>query len=219
MNPFSASDDRLDELAPLTSFAEAQKNLELLKTTPIILQSATLPGVGSPIGDIPAEIGARFGSVSGLSPEHVHKAVDMTLQAAVLAYHHRSEVEYTEGALRWSGIHDNDRAWRGEVPRHADCSAFGTWCLWQPFDHFHYPDIVNGEHWREGYTGTLLQHGRQVGTPLPGDLIIYGTSWPGVHTAVYTGGGLCVSHGNSLGPILLPYNQMGIPILSIRRYI
>jgi hypothetical protein len=157
-------------------------------------------------------------SVSGLSNKHVRTAVNLTLQAAVLGYHHASQCRYTQGAERWEGIQKNKKAWRGEFPVYSDCSAYATWCLWNGLGHFHHSDTVNGQHWAAGYTGTLLQHGKHVNNPIPGDLIIYGTSWPGEHTSIYTGGGLCVSHGGDPGPQLLPWRYRS-DILSIRRYI
>lgn len=147
------------------------------------------------------------------------KAVDDALQAAILAWR-RKDTIYTEGPSRWDGIAHNHQARHGEVPRYADCSAFVTWCLWNAL-HVGYgrPDTVNGEGWTGGYTGTLLEHGREVASPEPGDAVIYGTGWPGQHTALYTGGGLVVSHGSSQGPLLIEWNQMGIPVESIRRYL
>lgn len=158
-------------------------------------------------------------SVSGLSPAHRQTAVNMALQAAVLGYHHADAIHYTQGPQRWSGIDGHKKAWRGEFPSYADCSAYVTWCLWNGLDHFRYPDIVNHEHWRAGYTGTLLEHGQKVyGNPMPGDAVIYGSSWPGEHTALYTGGGLVVSHGSESGPHLIPMRYRS-DIISIRRYI
>ncbi len=155
---------------------------------------------------------------SGLTGANYHKAVNMTLQAAILGYHNRERVGYTQGPMRWEGIDRDRKAWRGEYPREADCSAYVTWCLWNGLDHFHIRDIVNGLHWQGGFTGTLLTHGRRVWSPIPGDLVIYGYSYPGKHVSIYTGGGLCVSHGSWRGPLLVPYRYRP-DILSIRRYI
>lgn len=157
-------------------------------------------------------------TVSGLSPAHAHTAVNMTLQAAVLALHHAPAIHYTQGPERWQGIDAYRKAWRGQYPTEADCSAFVTWCLWNGLDHFHHIDTVNGLHWQGGYTGTMLNHGKRVTRPLPGDAIIYGSAWPGEHTALYSGGGLVISHGSEAGPNLRPWKYRP-DVLSIRRYI
>ncbi len=155
---------------------------------------------------------------SGLSPDHRRKAINMALQAAVLGYHNREAIHYTQGPKRWEGIDQHRKAWRGEYPNYADCSAYVTWCLWNGLDHFGEPDIVNRQRWLAGYTGTMLQHGESVSSPRPGDAIIYGISYPGEHTAIYTGGGLVVSHGSEPGPLLIPWRYRP-DVLSIRRYI
>lgn len=84
--------------------------------------------------------------------------------------------------------------------------------------HLGHRDTVNGESWRAGFTGTLLEHGREVGTPAPGDLALYGSGFPGEHVAIYTGGGLVVSHGSEAGPLLLPLHYRS-DLMQIRRYI
>src|SRR6185437_13452484 len=85
----------------------------------------------------------------------------------------------------------------GRFPNEADCSSFAGWCYWNGLHvHLGHTDIVNGEHWLGGYTGTMLEHGRRVSSPIAGDAIIYGRSWPGEHVAIFTGGGLVVSHGS-----------------------
>ncbi len=164
---------------------------------------------------------------SGLSPEHRRKAINMALQAAVLGYHHRDQIHYTQGPKRWEGIDSHRKAWRGEYPNNADCSAYVTWCLWSGLDHFHEPDIVNRQRWLAGYTGTMLQHGEAIRRPEPGAGVIYGSNNPndypsgqvtGEHTAIYTGGGLVVSHGSEPGPLLIPWRYRS-DVLSIRRYI
>lgn len=158
-------------------------------------------------------------SVSGLSPKHVKEAVDGVLQAAVLGYRRREQIGYTQGSGRWEGIDRRRNASKGEFPREADCSAFYTWCAWNGlYLRGGHSDIINGEHWDGGYTGTMLEHGVHVNSPIPGDAIIYGSAWPGEHTAVYTGGGLVVSHGSQAGPLLLPWRYRD-DVLSIRRYI
>lgn len=158
-------------------------------------------------------------SVSGLSSAHVKKAVNLALQAAVLGLHHAPEIHYTQGELRWQGIDRRRDASKGQYPNWVDCSAFLGWCYWNAL-HLHggHSDIVNGEHWQGGYTGTMMEHGRRVSAPIPGDAIIYGSGFPGEHTALYTGGGLVVSHGSEAGPLLLPWRYRS-DVLEIRRYI
>ncbi len=145
-------------------------------------------------------------SLSGLSAAHCHTATNMALQAAVLGYHKRSHINYTEGSGRWDGIDHNRKAWRGEYPYYADCSAYVTWCLWNGLHHYGVRDVVNGAHWQGGFTGTMVHHGRTVHKLFPGCAVIYGPGESGTHTAIYTGGGLVVSHGNQAGPQLLRYN-------------
>jgi hypothetical protein len=60
-------------------------------------------------------------SVSGLSAEHARTAVNMTLQAAVLGYHHAPSISYTQKVKRWEGIDADRKAWKGEYPNWADC--------------------------------------------------------------------------------------------------
>lgn len=157
-------------------------------------------------------------SVSGLSERHRKEAVNAALQAAVLGLHHSPSIHYTQGPGRWSGIDKHCDASKGQYPRYADCSAYVTWCLWNGlWIRTRHTDIVNGQHWRAGYTGTMLGHGRAVSSPIPGDAIIYGRGF-GEHTAIYTGGGLVVSHGSESGPLLLPWRYRP-DVLSIRRYV
>lgn len=158
-------------------------------------------------------------SVSGLSERHRKEAVNGVLQAAVLGLHHAPSIHYTQGPGRWEGIDRRRIASKGQFPFNADCSSFGGWCYWNGlYVRGGHSDIVNGEHWLGGYTGTMLQHGVAVHSPIPGDAIIYGTSWPGEHVAIYTGGGLVISHGSEGGPYLLNWRYRS-DVLSVRRYI
>lgn len=165
-------------------------------------------------------------SVSGLSRDHRIKARDRAVQAAYLAYNHRDRVHYTQKSRRWEGIQLSCNARIGEFPRYADCSAFVTWCLWNGLHlQFGVRDTVNGTNWRSGFTGTMLEHGKQVhhlSNVQRGDCIIYGERAPGAHTAIVVGvkGGtpVCISHGSEGGPYFVPYNYRG-DILQIRRYI
>ena len=73
-----------------------------------------------------------------------------------------------------------------------DCSAFVTLC----YKAAGAPD-PNGQHYDgTGYTGTLVQQGRWVDEPEPGDLVFYGeTRERLVHVALFVGGGQAISFG------------------------
>jgi hypothetical protein len=70
----------------------------------------------------------------------------------------------------------------------------------------------------------MLEHGAQVaiGDALTGDCVIYGTAWPGVHTAllVETASGTpqVISHRGPTSPDLLSYNYRD-DVYQVRRYI
>jgi cell wall-associated NlpC family hydrolase len=177
-------------------------------------------------------VSAKYKSPFGLNASERQRARDIAVYAAMMGYHHRSQMIYTELAPRWSGIDDHRLGWKGEFPRGADCSAFYTWCLWNAFEHFHiHEDAVNGADWREGYTGTMVQHGIQVGFNqlLPGDAIFYGGSHSVPrHTAIYVGQGRVVSHGRQGDPSLLSLTlswstaeleRLGLSLNQARRYI
>lgn len=125
-------------------------------------------------------------------------------QACHLMLDHASSVHYSQAANRWEGIANAMRAWKGQYPKHSDCSSAATWILWQAYYHFGLHDKVNGENWKAGYTGTLSRHGKRIyGTPKIGDLVLYGQGYPYEHVAVSLGGRLVWSHGSEAGPFLL----------------
>lgn len=165
-------------------------------------------------------------SMSGLKSERRANARRLTMNAAILAFKHRQEIHYTQSARRWEGIDKNLKAWKGQFPKYADCSAFATWCIWNGLDHYGVRDVVNAQQWKAGYTGTMLDHGRVVKhreNVLVGDCVLYGNpGTDGKHTAIIVGrlnGQLMVvSHGSENGPYYIPYNYRS-DIMSIRRYI
>jgi hypothetical protein len=175
-------------------------------------------------GDIGAEAfaAARALSVSGLSASHRVRVRDLACQAALLTIRHAPEIHYTQNMIpRWEGIARSLKAWKGEYPSSADCSSIATWWLWQGLDHYGVRDTVNGREWRSGYTGTMLEHGRQVidsGNWLRGDLFIYGSGFPGQHVALYLGDGFVASHGSEPGPFKLRWNYRS-DLMQVRRYI
>lgn len=142
---------------------------------------------------------------SGLTLKQRAKARAMVEQACHLMLAHTLEVHYTQDwVARWEGIHDGLLAWKGQYPKHSDCSSSSTWILWQVYHHFGLKDTINGTSWQSGYTGTIAKHGKQVhGTPKVGDLVLYGNAWPYEHVAVSLGGRQVFSHGSEGGPYLL----------------
>lgn len=164
-------------------------------------------------------------SVSGLSRPHRLEARARAANAAWLTYHHRGRVHYTQGTRRWSGINQELNARRGQYPRHADCSSFAAWCLWNGlYVPFQVRDTVNGLRWKYGFTGTMLEHGKEVrhlDNVLRGDCVIYG-SGAGKHTALIVGvhhaTPMVISHGSEGGPFYLPYDYRS-DVNCIRRYI
>ena len=157
---------------------------------------------------------------TGLNARDRIRARDLTIQAASLALRHASEIQYTLGARRWDGIRRNRKAWRGEFPRFQDCSSFATWCLWNGLDHFGIRDVVNGQSWQAGFTGTMTSHGQRVtrNRLLRGDLLFYANAQRVInHVTIYIGGGMVISHGSEPGPRKL--NMDYRPVVEIRRYI
>jgi hypothetical protein len=80
-----------------------------------------------------------------------------------VAKHHaerQAETDYTQGPERWSGL---DRGiWFPRLPPAADCSAAVTWWIATGRHHMRGSlgvDVVNGQRWEAGYTGTMIQHG------------------------------------------------------------
>lgn len=146
-----------------------------------------------------------IGTYSGLSLKRRAKARQMVEQACRLMLAHKDQVHYAQDwVARWEGIHDGLLAWKGQYPKHSDCSSSSTWILWQAYHHFGLRDKLNGTDWKSGYTGTLSRFGKTIhGTPKVGDLVFYGSGWPYEHVAVSLGGRLVFSHGSEPGPYLL----------------
>jgi hypothetical protein len=157
----------------------------------------------------------------GLNMAQRLRARDLAIEAAALAVRKHQMITYTMASPgRWDPIARRRKAWRGEVGRSEDCSSFATWCLWHGLSHFGIGDVVNGQRFTAGWTGTMLDHGFRVSRAeiLRGDLLFYANA-AGVinHVTIYVGGGMVISHGSEPGPLKLEMDYR--PIVQIRRYI
>lgn len=131
------------------------------------------------------------------SQTHEQKVRHSIVAAAYYWYSHRLQIQYIQSRPFALGKPPF-------VPHGWDCSAFATAC------HFAGgapdPNRLNYNH--QGYTGTLLNSGRTVGSVSelePGDLVFYGyttRSSPAfphgspTHVAVYVGNGRVISNGH-----------------------
>lgn len=151
-------------------------------------------------------------SVSGLNHAHASHARELAVRAAVLGLNHAPSVHYTQGPERWEGISHNLKAWRGEYPHHADCSAFVAWCIWNGLHHYGVRDTVNGADWRYGYTGSMVEKMVRVRGPRNrADAVVYGDPRGGSgHTALVVGHRnrklMVISFGSEAGPFYLPWD-------------
>ncbi len=165
-------------------------------------------------------------AVSGLDREQRVAAREAVVRAALSGLDNISEVHYTQDSRRWDGISNNRLAAKGKFPHHSDCSSYATWCLWNGLNQgFEVGDVVNGLDWTAGYTGTMLQNGKQVRRAeklRQGDCVIYGSKWPGTHVAIVVGRQagvpMVVSHGSEEGPFFVRYDYRP-DVLEFRRYI
>jgi len=157
---------------------------------------------------------------AALDPPEDIKALRLrVVRAAMLGYKHKDEVHYTTGPRRWDGITNRCRSHLGRYPKWADCSSYVTWCLWDALGGPNAgPDIVNGQSWRGGYTGTLRDHGRRVTLEIamPGDLVHYGLG-TGSHVAIVVGKDRAISHGSEDGPFLVKPDYRD-DLAEVRRY-
>jgi hypothetical protein len=167
-------------------------------------------------------------SVSGLSAPHRLEARARAVDAMTLLLNHKTQVHYTQGPRRWDGINHKLNAHIGGYPNYADCSSSVTWALWNGlWIPFRNRDTVNATAWKSGYTGTMLNHGKEVkhlGNVLRADCVIYGRKGSdGEHTAMIVGRNksghpMVISNGSEAGPYYLPYDYRD-DIMCIRRYI
>jgi len=162
------------------------------------------------------------GSSGGLSDKERSEARRIAVAAMRLLYDHRGQVHYTQGGSRWQGISERRRFASGAYPRYCDCSSSTSWALWNALTSvggMNFPDVVNGSAWKAGYTGTMLSHGRKVSDRRPGDLVLYGSGFPGHHVAmITTNTDMVFSHGSEAGPYYLNWRYRG-DVMQVRRYI
>jgi hypothetical protein len=160
-------------------------------------------------------------SVSGLNADQRAEAQARAAQAAKLCLAIRDKVHYTMGSSRWEGIEKRRNAHLGQFPAHSDCSSFATWCLWNAlFLKYGVDDVVNGQNWKAGYTGTMRDHGmrvRDVENVRRGDCVFYEGHVTIVVGRKADGTLMVVSHGMEAGPFYVRYNYRRPT--QIRRYI
>jgi hypothetical protein len=146
----------------------------------------------------------------------------LAVRAFRLPYNNRGRVHYTQGASRWQGIRERRRYGDGRYPNYADCSSLFTWCWWNALtnvDGMGTRDRINGCSWTAGYTGTLLSHGWRVSDRRPGDAVIYGRGFPGVHVAMIAENtNMAYSHGSEAGPHYVPWNYRR-DVMQVRRFL
>lgn len=169
-------------------------------------------------------------SYSGLNERDRATARRLFIKGVEVLMAHPTQLHYTQNMTdRWEGINDEIIPWtaagriNGKYPKHGDCSSTGTYLMWLALaHHFHLPDRVNGQNWKAGYTGTLIDHGKPVhdwGRLKVGDAIIYGPSVSrSEHVAWSIGGRRAFSHGSEAGPFIVDYAYRP-DILAIKRYI
>lgn len=126
------------------------------------------------------------------------------VDAARYGIAHAAQIHYTEDMRRddWLAQLSKEDPPQFPLPLWTDCSGFATLCYYLAGA----PD-PNGLHYQKvGYTGTMLDTGKKVQVPEPGDLIVYGPG-TGHHVVIYLdtwrGAWRVASHGNEYGPNLV----------------
>lgn len=169
-------------------------------------------------------------SYSGLHAHDRDIARRLFIKGVQVLMAHPSQLHYSQDMrARWEGINDEIIPWaasgrlNGKYPKHGDCSSTGTYLMWLALaHHFHLPDRVNGQDWKAGFTGTLIDHGKTVqdwSKLKVGDAIIYGRSHAATsHVAWSIGGRRAFSHGSEAGPFIVDFEYRS-DIVGVRRYI
>jgi len=162
------------------------------KTTPVKHSTAAKAPVKHSTA---AKAPAKHSSTGAAAPKAVSSsdARSQLVACGEALYNNRGSEHYTEGGSRWQGI--TDRVRPPNAPTYSDCSSAVSWCYWTVFGGG--ADILNGDSWQGGYTGTMASHGRAIpcSQMQPGDVALYGSGAPWDHAEMYMGGGRMVSHG------------------------
>lgn len=125
----------------------------------------------------------------------------------------RSQIHYTQSSKRMQGVKSKMRPVPPKLSIWEDCSSECTYEDWL----VGWPDPNGLGYSGQGYTGTMIRHGKLVANPQIGDKVFYGASrWDINHVAEYIGGGMVHSHGSESGPEPHPINYR--PVRQIRRY-
>lgn len=170
-----------------------------------------------------------MGSVSGLSEAHREQARREIVRGVEMFMRNIDAIHYSQDAvLRWEGINKHMSINRGQIPVHSDCSSSSAFLLWNALVlPYGVRDVVNGQLWRAGYTGTMLRHGKVVQHEKNlkiGDCALYGIpGTTGKHVAVVIGRGAdgrvrVFSHGSERGPFILDLHYRD-DLIECRRYI
>lgn len=162
-------------------------------------------------------------------------ARDKIVRAALAALAQQGRMTYTMGPARWSGIVRKLRRYKGQTPPSADCTSLISWIYWDALKveiNRGLGDILNGQRWEGGYTGTMLdsRRGKVVARGvtaarlvklLRGDVVLYGVpGTTGAHGAIVVDPGrrLCVSFGSQGGPYLVKLDYR-TDVIAVKRFI
>lgn len=162
-------------------------------------------------------------------------ARDKIVKGALAALAQQGRMEYTQTARRWSGIAGGLRRYKGQTPPSADCTSLISWVYWDALKveiNRGLGDVLNGEQWRGGYTGTMLRgdHGKVIARGvaaarrvklLRGDVVLYGVpGTTGKHGAIVVDPEhrLCVSFGSQGGPYLVKLDYRA-DVMVVKRFI
>lgn len=160
-----------------------------------------------------------------IRPISSHKVAMQARRNAIEGVHQRTSIHYTQQPPRWSGFNPHLLIGARHQPDFADCSAYVTWCIGSARKLVRGKlgqDVLNGQEWKAGYTGTLINHGNRHSAGVkywyPGRTLVFydnrhdpsriAERRPIVvsHVAMYVGHGMVVSFGSDVGPLHLVWD-------------